>query len=171
MNLQELQNQIHEIAKDHGWHDDTIRDAAGNPTVTQFIAWMGLVHSEIVEADTEVAHYYHKDGKPEGKIVELADVKIRLLDVAGALKFETMENQCFFINHENSLHSQVADMTESARVNGISDAHLIPLLYGTVLEVEHVAKSFGYDAEMFERIVLEKCEYNRNREYKHGKLA
>lgn len=171
MKLQDLQNQIHEIAKDHGWHDDTIRDAAGNPTVTPFIAWMGLIHSEIVEAENEVAHYYHKGGKPEGKIVELADVKIRLLDVAGALGFLTMDNQVFFINENDSLHSVIANMTESARINGISDTYIRPLLYGSVHQVTIHANALGYHSELFERIVLEKCDYNRKREYKHGKLA
>jgi len=174
MKLQDLQNQIHAIAKDHGWHDDTIRDAAGIPTVTQFIAWMGLVHSEIVEADNEVAHYYNKEGKPEGKVVELADVKIRLLDVAGALGFEI----CLFINTKpaqystvQSLHGIIAEMTERSRVGGPLSESVRLSLYVAVEAVDRVASLIGYNEGLFEQIVLEKCEYNRNREYKHGKLA
>ena len=77
MTIRELQQEVHQTAKEHGWWEEP-------PSFPEIIA---LIHSEASEALEEYRNghippetYYREDSKPEGIPSELADVVIRILD-------------------------------------------------------------------------------------------
>jgi hypothetical protein len=85
LTIQDLVTEAHETAVSKGWWDDA------PPTMSpeSVAAKLCLVHGEISEALEEVrrnpdlAHVYEHDGKPEGFLIEIADVMVRLGDLIG----------------------------------------------------------------------------------------
>jgi NTP pyrophosphatase (non-canonical NTP hydrolase) len=71
-----LQAEIHQVAKEHGWWDKT----RGIPEL------LCLVHSEVSEALTAF-----REGDPVGMAEELADVVIRVFDMAEQLGIDLEE--------------------------------------------------------------------------------
>ena len=77
--MKELQKEVGENAKAHGWQDGEER------TFGELVA---LCHSELSEALEEHRNghaptetYYREDEKPEGIPAELADVVIRIMEM------------------------------------------------------------------------------------------
>lgn len=69
----------HAVAKARGWHDSP----------REIGTVLALIHSEVSEALEEVRNHNPRritisDGKPEGYVIELADVLIRIFDEVGA---------------------------------------------------------------------------------------
>lgn len=86
MEINELIKTAHSIAKEKGWHDKKI----------SHLEFAALVHSEISEFVEDVRDnigefYYldeHKNSKPRGKLIEIADVVIRIADYCGAMGWD-----------------------------------------------------------------------------------
>lgn len=85
MTISELQKAVHALARDKGWWDDRNLDDPAH-----IAAALCLVHSEVSEALECVRHgeIVGTGGRLEGLPTELADVVIRVLDLAAALGFD-----------------------------------------------------------------------------------
>jgi hypothetical protein len=176
MNISELQKRVHETAVSKGWHESDELDASGHPTARQKLAWLALVTDELDEAEAEeAAVYLGSGGKPEGKLIEIVDAVIRLLDMAGAC------GTTIDIGPEDDAWDYDVPLQRSALVSVIRDGnraelrgHMSALFLALWHEFEK-ARSDATEEEplpAFEELIELKDAYNRTREWRHGgKLA
>jgi NTP pyrophosphatase (non-canonical NTP hydrolase) len=90
MNIAAWQQAVWKVSEDHGWHED---GETSNVAVK-----LALIHEEVSEAlaeyrDTKEGEvlrdvYFDDNGKPCGFGIELADVIIRVLDLAEMLSMD-----------------------------------------------------------------------------------
>lgn len=90
MDIAEWQQAVWKVSEDHGWHED---GETSNVAVK-----LALIHEEVSEAlaeyrDTKEGEvlwdaYFDDNGKPCGFGIELADVIIRVLDLAEMLHMD-----------------------------------------------------------------------------------
>ena len=192
MNLADLQREAHAIAKDHGWWDE-------ERTFGDLIA---LVHSELSEAleayredgDTDMHWRWHdQDGKevrrPEGVPSELADVVIRVVDMAErygmdltAAVHEAEERYDFdssfpahfgFGSWISMVHMHLSRAFE-VYANGdyidwpsstSKDGEQRLQIGAAVRWVQAMAAHYGIDLDA---AIEAKMQYNRTRPYRHG---
>ncbi len=190
MNLADLQKEAHAIAKGHGWWDEEYA----------FGDLIALVHSELSEAleayredvDTDAHWRWHDDNgkevrRPEGVPFELADVVIRVADMAEWLKVDLAqareededlgEAKQAYLEHRLSgnldsfgewiaaIHEDVVDAGYHQRNRGDNlDAHLVSVIW----MVQEMAAHYGIDLDA---AIEAKMEYNRTRPYRHGGKA
>ena len=194
MNLAGLQKEAHAIAKEHGcWDEDKPRS---------FGDLIALVHSELSEAleayreNPTMGTYLHNPPeaggstvvasrflvKPEGVAAELADVVIRVADMA---EWEGVELQAEIetLRRDNDerdmtgrtfgywisdLHASLSFSYESREWDGYA-ARGFPsweeLLADCVAGVQRMAAHYGIDLDA---AIEAKMEYNRSRSYRHG---
>ena len=186
MNLADLQREAHAIAKEHGWWDE-------ERTFGDLIA---LVHSELseaLEAYREGEHVQpmkeespqyglddpvHGKYKPVGVPSELADVVIRVADMA----------EWYGVNLNDAVETfgKDVDLMEGSFGDWVTIAHLLlckvaqlgyveldqPLdLFaagGFVKHVQYMAAHYGIDLDA---AIEAKMEHNRTRSYRHGGKA
>ena len=181
MVLSELQREAHAIAKEHGWWDQ-------ERTFGDLIA---LVHSELSEALEEYRgkHIWadwrqlqtYPNGRPRGVASELADVVIRVADMAEHYGYsldpaESIEDRdaldvCLaglgsFGDWIARLHWITAEATS---YKGVASEHLvINVLASLIVGVQRMAAHYGIDLDA---AIEAKMEYNRTRSYRHGGKA
>ena len=189
MNLATLQKEAHAIAKDHGWWDEE----------RSFGDLIALVHSELSEAlewyrtwggvrlgSNPPESMTNDLGQPIGVASELADVVIRVADMAEwygvvlseirVINWEMPQWVRSFGDWITALHSSVHMImfVASAELYNDPSAH-IPCgrdwgteLRDTIGRVYLMAAHYGIDLDA---AIEAKMEYNRTREYRHGGKA
>ncbi len=195
INLTDLQQEAHAIAKDRGWWDEE----------RTFGDCIALVHSELSEAleayrdiglatenpvrktvTGEVLYERHLH-KPEGVASELADVVIRVADMAEWLKVDLAqareededlgdEKQAYLQERLSgnldsfgewiaAIHEDVGDAGYHQRNRGDNLGwHLVAVIW----MVQEMAAHYDIDLDA---AIEAKMEYNRSRSYRHGGKA
>ena len=174
MNLIELQKEIFDINETHGWHRESLRQDDGSLNHSAVLAKLALVHTEIGEAEDELALTHlgmrFEDGKPEGFVVEIADALIRVADTLAVLdiplKHTTGKSLVDFDIHGNTtikLRRSVDTIVEAVRVDDLS-----ALSNGCEVFVRAcymLCARYNLDLDAALRA---KVRYNRTRPYRHG---
>ena len=163
MNLTDLQREAHAIAKDHGWWDEE----------RTFGDCIALVHSELSEALEAYREKHiwadwrqlqtYPNGRPRGVASELADVVIRVADMAEWYEWKLPKRQLLafdpnesFGEHIVSAHEMLSDVRGSEPTDVLSDF---------VEYIRAMAAHYGIDLDA---AIEAKMEHNRTRSYRHG---
>ena len=175
MNLTELQKEAHAIAKEKGWWDQ-------ERTFGDLIA---LIHSELSEA----LEAYRKTGwpwlrvnewrcdvhgEPMGVASELADVVIRVADMAEwyGLSFPIhllhINNTRSFGDWIAECHSSVSEVLATFKRFPANPELICGSLWGLLGHVFSMAAHYDIDLDA---AIAAKMEYNRTRQYRHGGKA
>ena len=189
MNLTDLQKEAHAIAKDHGWWDEE----------RTFGDCIALVHSELSEAleayreDPTMGTSLHNPSeaggstvvgsrflvKPVGVASELADVVIRVADMAEYYGCNLEAAETIDPSTE-SFYADLVSFGDWIEACGIwlsftfleklltPDFHPARPLAQTLLWVQATAAHYGIDLDA---AIEAKTEYNRTRSYRHGGKA
>jgi hypothetical protein len=186
--IQQMVDEAYGNSKDHGFHADD-----ETPETVPFAEKIALIHSEITEAfddfegpDRRLIRF-EDDGKPCGAASELADVVIRVFDLAGSMglrmgpvgiSFDGLMEAAkskephwkFNLNASlMQVHRQASIALEMHRVGLRSmKLHVESALYELVTQVAGIAVGVGVDD--FHAAMEQKMAYNRTRPVKHGKL-
>lgn len=166
-----IKSDVYRCAVEHGWWE----------TDRNFGELLALIHSEVTEAyqhvyhGVEVSTIYEKDGKQEGVVVDIADVVIRVLDIAGRYNFEV--GNSFLKDYNVSGHDVVRDLLElhvtiscvleASRTNGVRSEAVETLLDEVTAHCLEFAEAWHLDLY---NAVKNKAAFNWTRPYKHGKL-
>ena len=181
MTIEELCRRSHDIAVSKGWHEQ--ERSLGEVTA--------LFHSEVSEALEcyrdplhKPGDIWHSDGgKPEGVVIELADLLIRIGDTVEDMKIPV---DAKMVNHRvsdlglgfegrffNTIPEQLADIHLS-----LSLAYQAAMLWhvpegaDTALRLADAMEKTGglcrFIGGDLEKAVIEKMEYNAGRSRRHG---
>ena len=182
MNLAALQKEAHAIAKGHGWWDEP----------RSFGDLIALVHSELSEALEAyrvcgIVDCPHEHTEGAGAASELADVVIRVADMAEWLKIDLAksleededlgdEKQAYLQERLSgnldsfgewiaAIHEDVGDAGYHQRNRGDNlGSHLVSVIW----MVQEMADHYGIDLDA---AIEAKMECNRGRSYRHGGKA
>ena len=172
MTLTDLQREAHAIAKDHGWWDE-------ERTFGELIA---LVHSELSEAleayretkwhlsDADVqiltAEALRQGKKPVGVASELADVVIRVADMAEWYEWKLPKRQLLAFDPNESFGEHIVSAHEM--LSGVRGSEPAVVLSDFVEYIRAMASHYGIDLDA---AIAAKMFYNRTRPYRHGGKA
>lgn len=190
MNIAELQKEIHKTAREKGWWDNErtpgeiyalihseISEAVecarnGEPPV-----WYNseeskkLIYGENQDYVTawSIKDFPQNGEKPQGELIELADVVIRILDYAESRGYKLKsayqhEKVCFpnRLNFYMELHAYISDAYGvSAKVNESESE----VLHDAITFVDGFCKNENWDLW---KAVRCKMGYNKTREHRHG---
>jgi hypothetical protein len=180
MTIEELCRRSYEIAVSKGWHEQV--RSLGEVTA--------LFHSEVSEAlecyrdpSHKPGDIWHSDGgKPEGVVIELADLLIRIGDTVEDMKIPV---DVKMVNHRVSDLGLGFERNSETILEQLADIHMsLSLAYqasvlwhvpeggdtanylADALEKSgYLCRSNGWDLE---KAVIEKMEYNASRPHRHG---
>ena len=177
MTIEELCRRSHDVAVAHGWHEQK----------RSFGEAIALFHSEVSEAlecyrdpDHQPGDIWLSDsGKPEGFVVELADLLIRIGDTVVdmdipmiAYMFKDLSCRLWVtygvaVDREMSIPDSLAHMHKDiSSAFGTSDLKTKAFFLERVMErVGVLCFNRGWDLE---KALLMKIKYNETRDYRHG---
>ena len=196
MNLSDLQRDAHAIAKDHGWRDEP----------RTFGDCIALVHSELSEALKAYRTWDHnsagmpaacdlepcphppvtldEESNPVGVASELADVVIRMADMAEWYGVENLQEWIDSLRESDlsgittfgewitCCHLLASKAMEQLHEDANDPEHGIKMAFGRlgslVMLIQRMAAHYGIDLDA---AIVAKMEYNRGREYRHGGKA
>lgn len=181
----ELQAMVHQTAIEKGWHTTDELGPDGLPTARQMLAWLSLVTDECDEAAQETELQYEADGKPEGILVEYADAIIRIMDWAGACKWDVCWSP-IDCDYEDNVSGARNNLVNKIRTGDPGTALVLGELCSAIFcefaakcpaDINHSDDDCYEDhleacvPKLFE-IIERKDAYNRTRSWRHqGKLA
>jgi len=157
MNYNLFKKEVHDLAVEKGWYDKK----------REMKELVFLVKSELFEAFEEYRkgnfETYYEDKKPCGFYVELADISIRALDIAGFYNVDVKtddyshhKNSCFIIDwfdYMDEFMRSYKNLTKSEYVTQI------------LCDIENFCFNKNVDIH---KIILEKHRYNKTRSKRHG---
>lgn len=152
----EFQKEVHELAKSKGWWD----------TSREFGTLIALCHSEVSEAYDE----YEQDATKPEVVTEIADVVIRVLDLAEYYGFDVTEIDTRFPSDEPfpeflcELHTMLSGALEAARCNEPDAELAIRWLRNVVSKIVTYKPLKGF----IEPAIYSKHNRNKERSHKHG---
>ena len=192
MNLADLQKEAHAIAKEHGWWD----------TERTFGDLIALVHSKLSEAlewyrtwggvrlgSNPPESMTNNLGQPIGVASELADVVIRVADMAEhygidatpyinwLTAYELKQLERFSFGEWIALlHSLLSEALVASHKWPIFQHKANPVVVNAWVHktgnfigcIQHMAAHYGIDLDA---AIEAKMEYNRTRSYRHGGKA
>jgi NTP pyrophosphatase (non-canonical NTP hydrolase) len=192
MLIADLQKRAHATSRTKGWWDGV----EGKPSPQCVLEKLCLVHAEVTEAvqECEVDNYsitfdpddkgrrgFNPNPKPVGLPIELADIAIRVADLAEALeidigldmvvdlspdspKYAALKEQCFGLSP--ILRILYTHKLISFAVEAVRDGHK-PNLANIFAWVGLTAASFGI---VLAQAIEIKMAYNETRPHRHGKV-
>ena len=123
VSIKEMAVQVHANACAKGWWGKKDPNDVVKPTRDKFDSLYGLILTEVAEAtecvrDGQHATVVRADGKPEGFPSEVADIAIRIFDVAEAYRFDIESSVvAYMMDGPYINHSVIRTMSEEGLLN------------------------------------------------------
>lgn len=91
--VRDMQEAAHSASKEKGWWPESDLERASDGDVELIATKLMLITTEVAEAMEDVRNGHIEpdtrlDGKPEGLPSELADIVIRVMDLAGSISID-----------------------------------------------------------------------------------